>query len=302
MCSGTAHLPGAERAELLAVLAEDADENIRERAGTTLISQPLDHIVAALQGDAPAAQLFRYCGHHLTDKPPVAAALIKHWRCPQEFLLRAAKNVPTATVQELMDDLDRLSASPMLVSALVHSASLTADQRQQLEEMMRVTTESAAAFAKAVAGAPEEDKEKRLSLIQRLSRMRVVERVQLALKGNREERMSLIRDPCKVVQRAVLQSQRLSEREVEGFAAMANLSEEVLRLIAQNRKFRKNYTVVRNLMMNPKSPLDVTLHMLSSVTPADLHILTASKNIPDVLRSSAARLERQRKMARTGEA
>jgi hypothetical protein len=298
--SGTAHLPGAERAELLAVLAEDADENIRERAGNALVSQPLDHIVAALQGDAPAAQLFRYCGHHLTEKPLVAAAMIKHWRCPQEFLLRAAKSVPAETVQELMNDLDRLSASPMLVSALAHSASLTADQRQQLEEMMRITTESAAAFAEAAAEALQ-DKEQRLSLIQRLSRMRVVERVQLALKGNREERMSLIRDPCKVVQRAVLQSQRLSEREVEGFAAMANLSEEVLRLIAQSRKFRKNYTIVRALMMNPKTPLDVTLHMLSSVTATDLHILTTSKNIPDVLRSSAARLERQRKMARTGE-
>jgi hypothetical protein len=121
----------------------------------------------------------------------------------------------------------------------------------------------------------------------------------MAIKGNREERMALIHDPCKVVQRAVLQSQRLSDSEVEGFAAMANLGEEVLRLISLNRKFRKNYTIVRNLMMNPKTPLDITLHMLSSVTATDLHALTLSKNIPDVLRSSALRLERQRKMARS---
>ena len=279
------------------MLAEDADENIRERAGSALVSQPLDHIVAALQGDAPAAQLFRYCGHHLTEKPLVAAAMIKHWRCPQEFLLRAAKSVPAETVQELMNDLDRLSASPMLVSALAHSATLTADQRQQLEEMMRITTESAAAFAEAAAEALQ-DKEKRISLIQRLSRMRVVERVQLALKGNREERMSLIRDPCKVVQRAVLQSPRVTEREIEGFASMANLSEDVLRGISMMRKYAKNYTITRNLITNPKTPIDVSLHLLPLIQAKDLKALTTNKNIPETLRSSSIRLQRQREMAR----
>ncbi len=218
--------------------------------------------------------------------------------------MRAAKSVPSSAVQELLDDLDRLSASPTLIAALGHATSLTSDQRQQIEELISTNLENDAAVAAAVAAAAalnQADKAQRVSLIQRLSRMRVVERVQMAIKGNREERMALIHDPCKVVQRAVLQSQRLSDSEVEGFAAMANLGEEVLRLISLNRKFRKNYTVVRNLMMNPKTPLDITLHMLSSVTATDLHALTLSKNIPDVLRSSALRLERQRKMARSSD-
>jgi hypothetical protein len=286
------------------VLAEDQDELIRERAANALLSQPPESIVTALQGDAPAPQLFRYCGLHLIEKPEIAAALIKHWRCPQELLVRAAKCVPSSAVQELLDELDRLSASPLLIAALGHAASLTVDQRQQIEELISANLENDAAVAAAVAAAAalnQADKAQRISLIQRLSRMRVVERVQMAIKGNREERMALIHDPCKVVQRAVLQSQRLSDSEVEGFAAMANLNEEVLRLISLNRKFRKNYTIVRNLMMNPKTPLDVTLHMLSSVTATDLHALTLSKNIPDVLRSSALRLERQRKMARSGD-
>src|SRR6476646_1615049 len=125
--------------------------------------------------------------------------------------------------------------------------------------------------------------------------MRVVVRVQVGLKGNREERMALIRDPCKVVQRAVLTSSRLTDREVETFAAMASLSDEVLRMIAMNRKFQRNYAVVRNLMNNPKTPLDLSLHMLPSITAPDLKKLASNKNISDPLRTAAMRLQVQRK-------
>jgi hypothetical protein len=124
--------------------------------------------------------------------------------------------------------------------------------------------------------------------------MRVSERVQVALKGNREERMTLIRDPCKVVQRAVLQSARITDREVESFASMAALSDEILRLIATNRNFRRNYIVVKNLVNNPKSPLDITLRLLQSLTMPDLKALTMNKNVPDTLRTSSLRLHRQR--------
>ena len=129
--------------------------------------------------------------------------------------------------------------------------------------------------------------------------MRVVERVQLALKGSHEERLALVRDPCKVVQRAVFQSPRLTEREVEAFAAMANLSEEVLRIIAMNRNYRKNYIIVRSLLNNPKTPLDVTLHLLPNLTTQDLKLLCVNKNINDTLRTMAIRLNRQRSEART---
>ncbi len=47
-------------------------------------------------------------------------------------------------------------------------------------------------------------------------------------------------------------------------------------------------------MNNPKTPVDVTLHLLPTITPQDLKLLTTNKNIPDVLRASAYRLQRQR--------
>jgi len=280
------------------VLAEDGDELVRERAGSALLSQPLAALASALEGDAPAAALFRHCGQHLIEKPEIALALAKHWRCPPQLLPAAARRLSFSGVQELLADLGRLSSRPDLASALSHSATLTSEQREELRELLEKNTAPESAFAEAAASA-EPNPEKRITLLQRLSRMRVVERVQLALKGNREERLALIRDPCKVVQRAVLQSPRLSEREVENYSAMANLSEDVLRLIARSRVLVSNPIIVRNLMNNPKTPLDISLHFLPNATGPDLKALALNRNIPETLRSLAIRLQRQRSLERT---
>ena len=128
--------------------------------------------------------------------------------------------------------------------------------------------------------------------------MNVVERIQLALKGGREERMLLIRDPNKIVQRGVLQSPRLTDLEIENFAAMTNVSTEVLRSIAANRVYMKAYTVVKNLVRNPKTPLDVSMHLLPRLNAFDLKLLTSNKNIPETLRSTAVKLHRQRASVR----
>jgi len=85
---------------------------------------------------------------------------------------------------------------------------------------------------------------------------------------------------------------------VEAFAAMSNLTDEILRLIGKNRSFRKNYTVVRNLLNNGKAPLDVTLNLLPMLNPLDLKKLTMNKNVPETLRTTAVKLQRQRAEAK----
>ena len=103
--------------------------------------------------------------------------------------------------------------------------------------------------------------------MQRVAQMNVVQRLTLALKGGRTERSLLIRDSNKLVQKCVLQSPRLTTTEVEGFACMTNLPAEILRTIGLTRVFMKNYAVVRNLINNPKTPLDMSLHLLPGLMP-----------------------------------
>lgn len=258
-----------------------------------LLTQPLKIVLAALARPGAAPEMFAYCAAEFPRRPGVADALAQNSTCPIETLRPVVRYLSVVAVQELFEDLDRLSTSPILVAELIASAVINAEQRTQLLELQRAEMEPADAFEEA-AKAAEPDKAKRETLLQKLSRLRVVERVQLALKGGRDERLLLIRDPCRVVQRAVLQSPQLSEQEVESFANMASLSDETLRLIAGNRKFRKNYAILRALMFNPKTPLEVTLHLLPHMKAQDLKFLTTSKNIADTLRTSAMRLQRQR--------
>ena len=82
--------------------------------------------------------------------------------------------------------------------------------------------------------------EDRETLIEKINRMTVVEKIKAALTGNMETRSLLIRDSNKIISRAVLQSPKISETEAESYAAAKNVSEEVLRLIASNRKFMKS--------------------------------------------------------------
>jgi hypothetical protein len=124
--------------------------------------------------------------------------------------------------------------------------------------------------------------------------MRVGERIKLAVRGNREERMVLIRDRSKLVSMAVLASPKVNESEMECFAAMKNIQETVLRGIAANRKNIKNYGVVRALVTNPKAPLDVALPLLQYLLIKDLRSLAINKNVNETVRKMAMRLFRRK--------
>ena len=125
------------------------------------------------------------------------------------------------------------------------------------------------------------------STLQQISAMNVSQRMTLAMKGSREARAILIRDPNKLVSSAVLSSPKLTESEVEGIAKMANVSEEVLRIISMNRGWMKNYTVVLGLAKNPKTPVAVSMNLLSRLNERDLRQISTARNVPDVLRVTA---------------
>ena len=294
VCSTGAHIPPVDRVEILAVLTHDADEMISSRAQDALLSCAPEVFVEALKRENALPALFAYAGRSLANKPGIADAMIANKNCGGEHLAFLVASLSAAQIQTLVDELDRVSASSALATALEHSALLTADQRNTLQELRSsIPAGDEKTLAEAAAEA-EPNVARRQTLLQQISRMTVSQRVQYAIKGGSDARRTLIRDASKVVQRAVLQSPRLTDQEVEAFACMSSLTDEILRLIANNRAFRKNYTVVRNLMNNPKTPLDVTLHMLPLLNPIDLKKLSTNKNIPDTLRTTAGKLVRTR--------
>ena len=128
-----------------------------------------------------------------------------------------------------------------------------------------------------------------LSLTQQVQQMGVVERVRAAMKGSREVRTMLIRDPSKMVASAVLSSPRLTTSEVEAFAKMTNVSDDVLRAIGQNRAWVKNYGVVHGLVRNPKTPVAMSLNLMQRLVERDVRAVVVDRNVPEPLRLAARR-------------
>jgi hypothetical protein len=139
-----------------------------------------------------------------------------------------------------------------------------------------------------------QEEKTRMSPLQKISGLSVGERVQLAMKGNKEERYILVRDGSKVVSSAVLESPKLTDQEIEMFASMKNVQESVLRGIAGKRRFMKIYSVVRALASNPRCPLDVQLTIVKNLLNMDLRNLSMNKNVSDTVRKVAAKMFRER--------
>lgn len=294
LCAGSVPLAPEDRVELLAVIASDSDPSIAERAQAALLTQPLEVFLAACARSGVDSRFFGYCADYLPDKKGIADALARNAGCPTANVARVASHLTSAGIQALLDNLERFISDPQLVLAVVASSAANTEQRDLLGEMEKGAV--AMNELEEVAAEIEPDPVKRETLFQKVAHLNVVQRLTLALKGGRSERMLLIRDPNKLVQRCVLQSPRLSDTEVELFSAMTNLSGEILRSISLTRIFMKNYAIVKNLVNNPKTPLDVSLHLFPRLTATDLMKLTANKNIPDTLRSTALKLHRKRKL------
>lgn len=146
---------------------------------------------------------------------------------------------------------------------------------------------TAAATTAPVKAADGERAKERVSTLQKIARMTVGQRIQLGMKGNKEERFILIRDGSKLVSSAVLQSPKVTDGEIEMFAGMKNVQESVLRDIARSHKFMKLYGVIRQLSANPRCPLDLSLTMMNHLLAGDLKALSMNKNVPETLRKLA---------------
>ena len=221
----TAH----EQIEILLLLTDDADAEIRATAGSTIDRIPIDAL--------------------------------------RSFLARA--DVPE-TIREVFAK-----------RGIVHGGAAPSEGDEPL-----IDTAPAASDEPDIPEGPAGETA-RQSISQQVARMGFSERLKAAVKGSREMRALLVRDPNKMISASVLSSPKLTENEVEAFAKMANLSEDVLRIIGSNRRWMKNYGVVVGLCRNPKTPLAMSLNNMNRLTDRDLQMLSIDRNVPEPLRVAA---------------
>lgn len=205
-------------------------------------------------------------------------------------------NVEDAELEEIRQWLEALGEQmPHPDSVFDHTTELW-----MLEHAAEIEAEEGTAFSLTTAGdqTPEEkaadEAPERLSTLQKINKMTVSERIKTAMVGNKEERMILVRDGCRVVNSAVIASPKLTDAEAETIAGMKNVTENVLREMARNRKFIKQGGVVRNLVNNPRCPLDISMNFVKNLLPHELKGLSTNKNVPETLRKVALRMVKEK--------
>jgi hypothetical protein len=159
-----------------------------------------------------------------------------------------------------------------------------------IEPAATATTEVTEPLLDAGAAAPAADVADNKADPKLMSALPVVERMKLAMKGSREQRAQLIRDPNRMVSTAVLSSPKLTDSEIESFTKMGNVSEDVLRIIGMNRGWQKNYSVILGLVRNPKTPPGISMQLLHRLTEKDVKMLAVDRNVPESLRLVARKL------------
>lgn len=229
--------------------------------------------------------------------PPALSALAKNHRISTEQV---------AAAEELLKGCESSGESEAAVAQFLaeHANEIAAEQGKPFTLMGGSDIEQHALTAAAeqshelVGFSKRAETYERPSIIQKIARMTVGERVQLAMKGNRDERFILIRDGARIVANAVLESPKVTDAEVDAFAAMKNVGDNVLRILGTKRKFLKRYTVMRVLVNNPKTPVDISLALLSHITTNDLKNLMKNKDIADTISKIARKMYRDRTMSR----
>jgi hypothetical protein len=220
----------------------------------------------------------------LLETHPEAEYQIK--RRVNEFRRDVLRLVPAEVAQERLEIIDEVEAGRL------HRAwselPLPEDAPEELVLAFTERTATAERLREAVAEETGEDIN--LSLTQRVMKLRTNQKIMLAIKGGKEERTLLIREANRLIQVNVIRNGRITEGEIAFIAQMRTINEEVIRIISTNRDWMKKYAIVKALVMNPKTPLAISLNFMKRLIDMDLKLLVKDKNVAELLRREAKRM------------
>lgn len=142
----------------------------------------------------------------------------------------------------------------------------------------------------AGAGLPKAE-----SLLRKIQKLNVGEKVQLAMKGGKEIRGILIKDSSKEVVKKVMENPKMTESEVDLIAKSRSVPDEVLRMIVKRKEWMKNYSIMLSIVSNPKTPAGIAMPFVKNVKKKDLALLEKNKNVSQAVRTVAKKLLGQKK-------
>ena len=319
---GALPLKPSDLVELLHLLLRDPQPDVRETATATLMAQPLDEMMGIGRDRETPPGVLAWI---VAERPEreLREAVLQNTSLHDDAIQVLAGSLSEELAELVVINQTRLLRSTPLLESLEVNPSLSNDQKRRLRELRETfkigpqpetpppppppvlepplpespaqedvtqalpepVTESDALVR--YLSEDERGQADKVSAVQRIYRLNTAEKIITALKGSREERAILVRDANRLVATSVLGSPRLTEAEIESFAGMKSLSEEMLRIIGGHREWTKRYQVVANLVRNPKTPIGMSLNLVPRLNPRDIKNLTVDRNVPEVVRKHA---------------
>jgi len=324
--SGALPLEPVELATVLFALTHDGDLEVKTRARESLERLPDRIATAVLSAEAHPA-LLAWLAEAWRDSAPRMELLALNAATDDRTYVFLAGLPHRRVVDIVANNQTRLLRHPEIVEALGDNpltgratidrilaflglerpeAEVAEDGDAAPGEPASLTDESALAALRELLGddvsafAPELveelasddtlDPEKQGNLFALVQKMNVMQKIKLARMGNKEARGLLIRDRNKIVASAAVRSPKITAQEVEGFAKARNVSDEVLRIIANNRDWTRNYGVKLALATNPKCPVPTAMKFTHYLHERELRAIMKSKDVPSPISTQARRL------------
>lgn len=318
---GALPLEPIDLATVLFALQHDPDPEVKSQAKQSLANLPESVCFAVLEGPAHPALLSYLAQVHRESEPHMERLALNPATSDETIAFLAS--LPQRRVIDIVaNNQERLLRCEAIVDAL-GSNSLTG--RAQIERILsflglptdaageasrdnmdgEVSAEDAEAAVLALLGedmahmagilASESDEEVldeslQGNLFAAIQTMTVMQKIKLARAGGKEARTLLIRDRNKLVSTAVISSPKISDSEVVAIAQNRSISEEILRIIALNRDWTKNYQVKHALATNPKTPQPTAIKFLNYLQDRELKAIMKSKNVAMAISTQARRI------------
>jgi len=210
----------------------------------------------------------------------------------RDVAVRALKEITPENITVLLRD-------PKLApEAIEYFARHAGERRDWIEALLSnpsLQEEDRVLLVAANATLPEEmeevpEDEEDLNISQRIQRMNIGQKIKTAMKGNKEARTILIKDTNRDVYMAVLKNPGLKENEIEMLTKNTGTNVEILRAIANNREWVANRNILNGLVMNPKTPVNLSIRFLSRLGRKDIEFIAKSRSLPVALRNNAKRM------------
>ena len=324
-------LPQAELIPVLSFLAQRNDDAAISAMAHTSLAEIPSRIVHGFASDERARPEHLGLLMGASQDPMILEALIRNRAVPDAVVADLARRADAAVQEIVVINQARILRAPEILDALLENPHLSGEARRRaLEtreeffekkariEAKRIVDEDEVdlelpddAIADLLAKAAEEDAArvaqpppevapaelqdpKKQSVFTKILLMTVSEKVQLAYKGGKTERLILVRDHNRLICTAVMRNPRISETELESVAGMRGISDEVLRAIGMRRDWMSKYNIALVLARNPKAPVGVVLPIINRLTLRDLKNLKDDRNVSEIVRTAARKLFIQR--------